>query len=127
MDRPSVTPNTKKDSRMKAHPLTKLIYIFKHDITELDENPHIQLKIHTVGFWYWTINFPLVTYLFFAQPDLWLRYGLFITLIYSIYANWTSDYTGMSSSQAVINTTTEVTVIKEEFLLWPIQLFTLAV
>lgn len=101
---------------MITHPVTKIISSFRHDVTELDENPHIQLKIHTVGFWYWTLNFPLVTYLFFFQPSLWLKYGLFITLIYSIYANWTSDYTGMSSSQSVINTTTDITVIKEEII-----------
>jgi hypothetical protein len=90
---------------VKSHPLTKLWAILGHDINELDNNPKIQLKIHTVGFWYWTINFPLIAYMFFFMPTVWLKWGLFITLIYSIYANWTSDYTGMSSSQAVINTT----------------------
>lgn len=95
----------------KAHPLTKLMSIVGKNVYELDNNPRIQLKIHTVGFWYWTINFPLVTYLFFAQPNLWLKYGLFITLIYSIYANWTSDYTGMSSAQAVINTSKPLEII----------------
>ena len=89
---------------MKAHPVGYFIEKLKKGVENLDKNPHVQLKIHTVGFWYWTINFPLITYLFFFNPDLWLKYGLFITLIYSIYANWTSDYTGMSSSQSVINT-----------------------
>jgi hypothetical protein len=42
--------------------------------------------------------------MFFFQPDLWLKYGLFITLIYSIYANWSTDYAGMSSAQSVMNT-----------------------
>ena len=88
---------------VKSHPFGHVVKVFVKDI---DENPRIQLKIHTWGFYYWTINFPLITYLFFYQPDLWLKYGLFITLIYSIYANWTSDYTGMSSSQSVINTET---------------------
>lgn len=73
-------------------------------IKNLDENPHVQLRIHTAGFWYWTANFPVITYMFLFQPDAWAKWGLFITLIYSIYANWTSDYTGMSSSQSVINT-----------------------
>lgn len=89
---------------MKSHPLGKLWSIIGRDIEELDNNPHVQLKIHTVGFWYWTINFPIVAYMFFFQPAIWLKWGLFITLIYSIYANWTSDYTGMSSAQSVINT-----------------------
>lgn len=70
-------------------------------IEDIDTNPKIQNRVHTWGFWYWTINFPIITYLFFFQQPLWLKYGLFITLIYSIYANWTSDYTGMSASQAL--------------------------
>ena len=87
-----------------AHPFTYIVKAIGRDVNTLDNNPRVQLKIHTVGFWYWTINFPLITYMFFFQKHLWLQYGLFITLIYSIYANWTSDYTGMSSSQSVINT-----------------------
>jgi len=86
---------------LKAHPVGHVIKLF---VKNVDENPNIQLKIHTFGFWYWTINFPTITYMFFFQQGIWLKYGLFITLIYSIYANWTSDYTGMSSSQSVINT-----------------------
>ena len=89
----------------KRHPIVQLIGLF---IKNIDENPRIQLRIHTIGFWYWTINFPVITYMFFFQQGAWLQYGLFITLIYSIYANWTSDYTGMSSSQSVINTAKEV-------------------
>ncbi len=89
---------------MKSHPAG---YFLRRFVVEIDDDPCIQLRIHTVGFWYWTINFPLITYMFFFRPDMWLRYGLFITLIYSIYANWTSDYTGMSSSQSVINTSKE--------------------
>lgn len=88
-----------------SHPIGRLVATLRHDVDELDTNPKVQLKIHTVGFWYWTINFPLVTYMFFFQDGPWVKYGLFITLIYSIYANWTSDYTGMSASQSVINTT----------------------
>lgn len=89
---------------LKSHPLVKIIYMARRDVQELDNNPHTQLRIHTFGFWYWTLNFPLITYLFFFQQGLWLKYGLFITLIYSIYANWSTDYTGMSSAQSVINT-----------------------
>lgn len=87
---------------MKSHPIGHILKLF---IDNVDNNPKIQLKIHTLGFYYWTINFPLVAYMFFFEPKLWNTWGLFITLIYSIYANWTSDYTGMSSSQSVINTT----------------------
>jgi len=89
---------------MRAHPLTKLAVLFKRDVSALDNDPKVQLKIHTFGFYYWTINFPIITYMFFFQQGAWLKWGLFITLIYSIYANWSTDYAGMSSAQAVINT-----------------------
>lgn len=92
-----------------SHPITKLADLLGKDVSKLDNDPRVQLKIHTFGFWYWSINFPIITYMFFFQDHLWLKYGLFITLVYSIYANWTSDYTGMSSSQAVINTEKELT------------------
>jgi hypothetical protein len=89
---------------VKAHPIGKLLSLLGRDVNELDNNPTVQLRIHTVGFWYWTINFPIITYLFLYDQSWWLKWGLFVTLIYSIYANWTSDYTGMSSAQSVINT-----------------------
>lgn len=89
---------------MKSHPLTRIAALIGKDVNRLDNDPRVQLKIHTVGFWYWTINFPIITYLFLFDQKWWLRWGLFVTLIYSIYANWTSDYTGMSSAQSVINT-----------------------
>lgn len=88
----------------RKHPLVQILSIF---IKDIDDDPKVQLRIHTYGFYYWTINFPIITYMFFFQQHIWVSYGLFITLIYSIYANWTSDYTGMSSSQGVINTTKE--------------------
>lgn len=90
-----------------AHPITKLAGLVGKDVNQLDNNPRVQLKIHTFGFWYWTVNFPIITYLFLFDQNWWLKWGLFVTLIYSIYANWTSDYTGMSSSQTEINTQKE--------------------
>lgn len=89
---------------MKSHPLTRVVALFKKDLEALDNNPSVQLKIHTYGFYYWTINFPLIIWMYLFDKPLWNSLGLFITLIYSIYANWTSDYTGMSSAQSVINT-----------------------
>ena len=91
---------------MSNHPVHRIVRVF---VKNLDENPRVQLRIHTIGFWYWTINFPIVAWLFIFEPHLWLKWGLFVTLVYSIYANWTSDYTGMSASQSVINTEVKVT------------------
>jgi hypothetical protein len=48
---------------------------------------------------YWLINFPLICCLFFLTPVLWLKLGIFITLIYSIYANLATDYGAMSAAE----------------------------
>ena len=60
-------------------------------IRDLETNPHAQYKVHRWGVWYWVINFPLVTVLFFLAPSVWLRWGLYTTLMYSIYANFSTD------------------------------------
>lgn len=97
-----------------AHPITKVTGLVGKDVNQLDNDPHLQLKIHTIGFWYWTINFPIITWLFLFDQRWWLKWGLFVTLIYSIYANWSTDYSGMSSSQTVINTTKEITEVIDD-------------
>lgn len=98
-------------TRLHRHPLFVIVGLF---VKNIDTNPRLQNKIHTFGFWYWTINFPLITYLFFFHQDIWIKYGLFITLIYSIYANWTSDYTGMSASQSLVSDAVQRTTITQE-------------
>lgn len=67
---------------------------------DLGTNPHTQYKVHLYGAIYWLINFPLVTLLFFFAPALWLKLGIFITLVYSIYANLATDYGSMSAAEA---------------------------
>lgn len=69
-------------------------------IKDLETNPHTQYKVHLYGVVYWLINFPLVAYIFFFQPGLWLQWGIFITLFYSIYANFATDYGAMSAAMA---------------------------
>jgi hypothetical protein len=69
-------------------------------VRDLETNPHAQYKVHKWGMWYWLVNFPLVTLLFFLAPTVWLKWGLYITLIYSIYANFATDYGGMSAAMA---------------------------
>ena len=67
---------------------------------DLSTNPRTQYKVHMWGAIYWLINFPLVCCLFFFTPTLWLKLGIFITLIYSIYSNLATDYGGMSAAEA---------------------------
>jgi hypothetical protein len=72
-------------------------------VRDLETNPHAQYKVHRWGMWWWVINFPLVTLLFFTEPSVWLKWGLYITLIYSIYANFSTDYGAMSAAMAAYN------------------------
>jgi hypothetical protein len=67
---------------------------------DLSTNPYTQYNVHKWGAIYWLINFPLVCVLFFFTPGLWLKLGIFITLIYSIYANLATDYGAMSAAEA---------------------------
>ena len=69
-------------------------------IRDLETNPHAQFSVHKWGMWYWVVNFPAVTLLFFLDPSVWLKWGLYITLIYSIYANFATDYGAMSAAMA---------------------------
>jgi hypothetical protein len=72
----------------------------KFIVKDLETNPHTQYRVHLYGVVYWLVNFPLVTCLFFFEPALWLKLGIFITLIYSIYANFATDYGSMSAAMA---------------------------
>lgn len=72
----------------------------KFVVKDLETNPRTQYKVHLYGAVYWLVNFPLVTLLFFYAPALWLKLGIFITLIYSIYANFATDYGSMSAAMA---------------------------
>ena len=67
---------------------------------DLSTNPYTQYKVHMWGAIYWLINFPLICCLFFFTPTLWVKLGIFITLIYSIYANLATDYGAMSAAEA---------------------------
>jgi hypothetical protein len=69
-------------------------------IKDLETNPHTQYKVHLYGVVYWLINFPMIIALFFLLPALWLKLGIFITLMYSIYANFATDYGAMSAAMA---------------------------
>jgi hypothetical protein len=73
---------------------------FRLVVKDLEENPDTQYKIHRWGAMYWICNFPLIIWLFFFHQDIWVKVGVFITLIYSIYANLATDYGAMSSAMA---------------------------
>ena len=55
-------------------------------LKDLSTNPHTQYKIHLWGAIYWLINFPIFAYLFFFARGFWDTTGVFVILIYSLYA-----------------------------------------
>lgn len=72
----------------------------RHVIKDLETNPRTQYKVHLYGAIYWLINFPLIAAFFFLAPNEWVKWGVFITLQYSIYANFATDYGAMSAAMA---------------------------
>lgn len=71
-----------------------------HVIRGFETDPHVQYKVHLYGAVYWLVNIPAVILLYAFAPGLWLKLGIFITLLYSIYANFATDYGGMSAAMA---------------------------
>lgn len=72
----------------------------RHVVKDLETDPHVQYKVHLYGAIYWLVNIPAVVLLYLFAPGLWLKLGIFITLLYSIYANFATDYGGMSAAMA---------------------------
>lgn len=72
----------------------------RHVIKDLEVNPRTQYQVHLAGCVYWLVNFPLVIGLFFGLPAVWVKVGVFITLMYSVYANLATDYGAMSAALA---------------------------
>lgn len=89
--------------RLKASALRPRNGFLRLLVRDLENNPHSQYKVHKWGVYYWVANIPAVTALFFLDPAVWLKWGIFITLIYSIYANFATDYGAMSAAMAAYN------------------------
>lgn len=86
------------------HPVPQMQHGWlKFVVRDLETNPKSQFAVHKWGMYYWLLNFPLITCLFFFAPALWLKLGIFITLIYSIYANFATDYGSMSAAMAAMS------------------------
>jgi len=69
-------------------------------IARLESDPDTQYSVHRWGVLYWLINFPIVAWLFFFHRSFWETVGIFITLVYSVYANLATDYGAMSAALA---------------------------
>lgn len=69
-------------------------------VKDFETDPHLQYKIHRWGMYFWLFNFFACSVLFFFSPGVWLKWGLYITLMWSIYANFSTDFGAMSAAMA---------------------------
>jgi hypothetical protein len=69
----------------------------RHLVKGLETDPRLQYKVHFWGSAYWLVNIPVVLVLYFFAPS---KILLLITLVYSVYANFATDYGGMSAAMA---------------------------
>jgi len=69
-------------------------------VTALESDPMVQYRVHRWGAVYWLANFPVFVYLFFWQRSFWDTAGVFVILMYSLYANLATDYGAMSAALA---------------------------
>jgi hypothetical protein len=88
--------------RLKVVALQPRHGVLRLFIKDLETNPRAQYQVHRFGVYYWLLNFPLVVALFFFAPGIWLKVGVFITLVYSVYANLATDYGAMSAALAAM-------------------------
>jgi hypothetical protein len=57
-------------------------------------------KRHTWLGHFWTLNFPLVTYLYFFQQGTWAKISILYLVFVSLYANASTEYGNSKSSRA---------------------------
>lgn len=67
---------------------------------DLEYNPHTQYRVHIGAAYFWIVSAVPILVFFFGWPDQWLQYGVLITLIYSLYANFATDYGAASAALA---------------------------
>lgn len=72
----------------------------RHFVKGLEDDPAVQARVHKIACVYWAINFPVVVVLFFGFPGLWTGLALFVNTVYSLYANFATDYGALSAAQA---------------------------
>lgn len=107
---------------LKLNPLSMLYHLIRNDVQKLEYDPTTQWKFHRKMSWYWVANFPVVAYLFFYQPHLWIGVGLLLNTFYSLYANFATDYGAIPSAYAAMKAD-EISLKQQETITHPIAVF----
>ncbi len=71
-------------------------------VRAMEYDAHTQWRYHLFMSWFWIFTIFPILVLFFCYPQGWLRWGVFITLVYSLYANWVSDFGAMHAAWAAL-------------------------
>jgi hypothetical protein len=67
---------------------------------KFEADPGFQTRFHLIFTYIWLINLVIVPFVFFLASTVWAKYSLFYVLEVSLYANFATDYDGVSSSEA---------------------------
>jgi hypothetical protein len=65
-----------------------------------EDDPEFQVKFNKVFTYFWLINMPVVTLIFFFAPGFWNKYSLFYVLFVSLYANFATNYGAVSAAES---------------------------
>ena len=68
--------------------------------TRLARDPELQYRVHLVAVLFWLAWFPLATWLFAFHRDFWDAVGIYLTLMFSLWANLTTDWSAMTATRA---------------------------
>ncbi len=69
-------------------------------LRHFNSDPHFQFDLHLVGTGFWLLNFVLIAVCYFADKSLWDRASIFYLAIITFYGNFSTDYCGVSDSEA---------------------------
>ena len=66
----------------------------------LARDPDLQYNVHRAAVLFWLAWFPVATYLFVFHRDFWDAVGIDLTLMFSLWANLTTDWAAMTATRA---------------------------
>lgn len=66
-------------------------------------DPHFQYRLHLVATYLWLANMLTAVVVFVFAQGFWSRFSVLYLVLVSLYANFATDYDGVSSSEAAIH------------------------
>ena len=68
----------------------------------LARDPDLQYNVHRAAVLFWLAWFPVATYLFVFHRDFWDAVGIYLTLMFSLWANLSTDWAAMTATRAAM-------------------------